>query len=68
MAINTISTGRPMKVPQPSSTPNFVLGSRPSVLRSPAISAPRIKPEAASTRDYGKPQPAPFAGGKPFGV
>lgn len=57
MAVNVIKTGRPMKVPQPSTTADFVLGSRPSSLRSPPM--PRIKPEANPDRNYGKEKPAP---------
>jgi hypothetical protein len=61
MAINTIKTGRPMRVPQPSSTADFVPGSKPASLRAPAI--PRIKPMDNPGREYGKPKPAPFAAG-----
>lgn len=43
---------------------DFVLGSRPAVLRSPSLTRlPNIKPGAASTRNYGKPDPTqPFGG------
>jgi len=60
MASNVIKTGRPMRVPQPSASPDFVLGSRPSALRAPAI--PRIKPEISPDRNYGK-QATPPTGG-----
>ena len=40
-------------VPTPGIRPSFVLGSRPQSLRAPPV--PRVKPAAASTRDYGKP-------------
>lgn len=41
---------------------DFVLGSRPAVLRAPSLGRlPNVKPGAASTRNYGKPDPtAPF--------
>ena len=40
---------------------DFVLGSRPGVLRAPPLARPSIKPQAASTRNYGKPAPTtPF--------
>lgn len=62
MASNVIRVGKkgPSKVPEPgSATGGFVLGSRPAVLRSPALD--RIKPsKAPNTRDYGK---APALGG-----
>jgi hypothetical protein len=56
----------PMSVPSPSSGMHndFVLGSRPGVLRAPPISRPpNVKPGAASTRNYGKPDPT-----QPFGA
>jgi len=56
MANNVIKTGRPTRVPQPSESADFVLGSRPAVLRAPAIQ--RIKPETSPSRDYGKVKPA----------
>lgn len=57
MAVNVIKTGRPTKVPQPSTAADFVLGSRPSSLRAPPT--PRIKPMDNPGRDYGKAtQPA----------
>lgn len=59
MANTTIKTGRPMSVPKPSASADFVLGSRPAPLRAPPIQ--RIKPAAPSTRDYGKKQP-PYGG------
>ena len=42
----------------------FVLGSRPAVLRSQSLGRlPTVKPGAASTRNYGKPDPTqPFGG------
>jgi hypothetical protein len=50
----------PMSVPSPGSgmRNDFVLGSRPGVLRAPPLSRPpNIKPQAANTRAYGKPPP-----------
>jgi hypothetical protein len=43
---------------------DFVLGSRPAVLRAPSLGRlPNVKPGAAGTRDYGKPDPTqPFGG------
>lgn len=42
---------------------DFVLGSRPAVLRAPSLTRPSIKPNAGSTRNYGKPDPTtPFGG------
>lgn len=61
MANNVIKTGRPMRVPQPSATADFVLGSKPAVLRAPAI--PRIKPEEKPDRNYGKAKNLPPAFG-----
>lgn len=63
MASNVIKTGQPMRVPQPSGTADFVLGSRPGSLRNPPL--PRIKPDANPGRDYGKqsglpPAPNPY--------
>jgi hypothetical protein len=56
----------PTSVPSPSSGMHndFVLGSRPGVLRAPPLSRPpNIKPGAANTRNYGKPDPMqPFGG------
>lgn len=54
--------GGPTKVPNPSSgmRSDFVLGSRPGVLRAPPLSRPTIKPQAANTRQYGKAQQTPF--------
>lgn len=61
MASNTIRYSKkgPTKVPQPDAHANFVLGSRPAVLRAPDL--PRIKPGKASATDYGKPS-APLGG------
>jgi hypothetical protein len=71
MASNVIKAAAPMRVPQPSSSADFVLGSRPGSLRNAPL--PRIKPEANPSRDYGKPKPAAFAssplgGPNPFGT
>jgi hypothetical protein len=54
--------GGTTKVPPPSSGMwnDFVLGSRPAALRAPPLGRPSIKPNAASTRVYGK-QPDPFS-------
>jgi hypothetical protein len=62
MASNTIKgTSVPMSVPQPSTTADFVLGSRPGSLRNAPL--PRIKPETNPSRDYGKqPKQPPLAG------
>lgn len=56
MASRTIKAtkGGPKSVPQPENA-NFVLGSRPAVLRSPTLQ--RIKPDKASTTEYGKDPP-----------
>lgn len=61
MASMTISASKkgPSSVPQPNAHASFALGSRPAVLRAPALD--RIKPAAQSTRDYGKAAP-PLAG------
>lgn len=48
MRINAAKSG-PKAVPTPPTRANFVLGSRPPDLR-----APRIKPLAAGTTQYGK--------------
>jgi hypothetical protein len=63
MARGMTSVKGPTKVPDPSSgmRSDFVLGSRPGVLRAPPINRPTIKPQGAGTRDYGKSQPAPFS-------
>lgn len=55
MANNVIKTGRPMRVPQPSTTADFILGSRPGSLREAPL--PRIKPQDNPDRNYGKKQP-----------
>lgn len=58
--------GGPTKVPSPGSglKNDFVLGSRPAVLRAPSLGRlPNIKPGASSTRNYAKPDPTqPFGG------
>lgn len=61
MASMTISASKkgPSSVPQPNAHAGFALGTRPAVLRSPALD--RIKPGQPSTRDYGKAAP-PLAG------
>lgn len=55
LAINASKSGH-KSVPTPGVRPSFVLGSRPDTLRSPAV--PRVKPAAASTRQYGKTSPS----------
>lgn len=58
--------GGKTSVPSPSSgmRGDFVLGSRPAVLRAPSLGRlPGVKPGAASTRNYGKPDPT-----QPFGA
>jgi len=59
MAGLKISTGKGghKSVPTPGIRPDFVLGSRPQSLRQSPV--PRVKPAAASTRDYGKPDQPP---------
>lgn len=57
--------GGKTSVPSPSSGMHndFVLGSRPAVLRSPSLTRLPVKPGAASTRNYGKPDATqPFGG------
>lgn len=57
--------GGKTSVPAPTSGKgDFVLGSRPAVLRAPALGRlPNVKPGAASSRNYGKPDPTqPFGG------
>lgn len=48
---------KPSNVPE---APKWVLGSRPAVLRNEPLSRPRIKPQGATIRDYGKQQSTPF--------
>jgi len=62
MAALSVNTGKGghKSVPTPGIRPSFVLGSRPESLRTPPI--PRIKPSAASTRNYGKTPPSNTAG------
>lgn len=58
MASMTIKSSKkgPSAVPQPNAHASFVLGSRPAVLRAPALD--RIKPsKAPGVRDYGKDPP-----------
>ena len=43
----------PSKMPAPTIRPDFIMGSRPENLRAPLPGA-KIKPQPASTRDYGK--------------
>lgn len=59
MAALSVNTGKGghKSVTTPGERPSFVLGSRPQSLRTPAI--PRIKPGAASTRNYGKAASTP---------
>lgn len=46
----------PRSVPSAGERPSFIMGSRPASLRAPLPGgALNIKPQAASTRDYGKP-------------
>ena len=54
LSVNTGKGGH-KSVPTPGIRPSYVLGSRPESLRSPPIQ--RVKPSAASTRDYGKATP-----------
>lgn len=52
------STGKkgPKSVPDAGVRPSFIMGSRPTSLRAPLPGAAlKIKPQAANTRDYGKP-------------
>ncbi len=67
MARGSVSIkGGKTSVPAPSSGMHndFVLGSRPAVLRAPSQGRlPNVKPGAAGTRNYGKPNPTqPFGG------
>ena len=67
MARGSVSIkGGKTSVPAPSSGMHndFVLGSRPAVLRAPSQGRlPNVKPGAAGTRNYGKPDPTqPFGG------
>lgn len=60
LAVRTGKGGH-KSVPTPGIRPSFVLGSRPETLRAAPV--PRIKPNAASTRDYAKvPPPSNDAG------
>lgn len=63
----SIDTGKskPNKVPTPGIRPQFVLGSRPPTLRAPPV--PRVKPGAASTRQYGKADLSADPAGAGFG-
>lgn len=64
MARGMTSVKGPTKVAAPKSPDSgFVLGSRPAVLRAPALGRPSIKPGAASTRNYAKPDPTQAFGG-----
>lgn len=57
--------GGKTSVPAPASpSGGFALGSRPAVLRAPSIGRlPNVKPGAANSRNYGKPDPTqPFGG------
>lgn len=52
------STGKKgaKSVPSAGERPSFIMGSRPAALRAPLPGAAlKIKPQPASTRDYGKP-------------
>ena len=51
LAIRASKSG-PKSVPTGSSRADFVLGSRPSTVRAPAV--PKVTPGKASSRDYGK--------------
>lgn len=57
--------GGAKSVAQPKAADSgFVLGSRPAVLRSPSLGRlPNVKPGAASTRNYAKPDPTQAFGG-----
>lgn len=52
--------GGPSKPKGIPKAPEWVLGSRPAVLRSEPLGRPTIKPQGANIRNYGK-QAAPFS-------
>lgn len=61
----------PVRTPTPGLRPEYIIGSRPENLRAPLPGGKanlNIKPQAAGTRNYGKPIAGPGADTFPKGI